>query len=91
MLRLALGPRDHSAHLPVFLHLRNMNIPGSSSVMRSEQAQQKDLSADATKNEGRDEVHDHALVHQGHVSVSYLTLLRLPLSLLSDCSSLYLR
>ena len=50
----------------------------------------KDLSADATKNEGRDEVHDHALVHQGHVSVSYLTLLRLPLSLLSVCSSLLL-
>ena len=41
----------------------------------------KDLSADTTKNEGRDEVHDRALVHQGHVSVSFLTLLRLPLSL----------
>ena len=38
---LGLGPRDQSAHLPVFLHLRNINIPGPSSVMRSEQAQQK--------------------------------------------------
>ena len=36
----------------------------------------KALTADATKNEGRDEVHDRALVHQGHVSVSFLTLLR---------------
>ena len=25
---LGLGPRDQSAHLPVFLHLRNINIPG---------------------------------------------------------------
>ena len=40
---LGLGPRDQSAHLPVFLHLRNTNIPGPSSVMRSEQAQQKRL------------------------------------------------
>ena len=38
---LGLGPRDQSAHPPVFLHLRNTNIPGSSSVMRSEQAQQR--------------------------------------------------
>ena len=50
----------------------------------------EDLSADTTKNEGRDEVHDRALVHQGHVRVSFLTLLRLPLSLLSVCSSLHL-
>ena len=40
---LGLGPRDQSAHLPVFLHLRNTNIPGPNSVMRSEQAQQKRL------------------------------------------------
>ena len=31
---LGLGPRDQSAHLPVFLHLRTTNLPG---VMRSEQ------------------------------------------------------
>ena len=36
---LGLGPRDQSAHLPVFLHLRTTNLPGPSSVMRSEQAQ----------------------------------------------------
>ena len=38
---LGLGPRDQSAHLPVFLHLRNINLPGPSSIMRSEQAQQR--------------------------------------------------
>ena len=38
---LGLGPRDQSAHLPVFLHLRNTNLPGPSSIMRSEQAQQR--------------------------------------------------
>ena len=41
MLLLGLGPRDQSAHLPVFLHLRTTNLPGPSSVMRSEQAQQR--------------------------------------------------
>ena len=38
---LGLGPRDQSAHLPVFLHLRTTNLPRPSSVMRSEQAQQR--------------------------------------------------
>ena len=49
----------------------------------------EDLSADTTKNERRDDVHDRALVHQGHVSVSFLTLLRLPVSLLLVCSYLH--
>ena len=34
------GPRDQTAHLPVFLHLRTTNLPGPNSIMRSEQAQQ---------------------------------------------------
>ena len=38
---LGLGPRNQSAHLPVFLHLRNTNVPGPSSIMRSDQAQQR--------------------------------------------------
>ena len=38
---LGLGPRNQSAHLPVFHHLRNTNLPGPSSIMRSEQAQQR--------------------------------------------------
>ena len=40
---LGLGPRDQSAHLPAFLHLRNTDFSGPSSSMRSEQAQQKRL------------------------------------------------
>ena len=38
---LGFGPRDQTAHLPVFLHLRTTNLPGPSSVMRSEQAQHR--------------------------------------------------
>ena len=38
---LGLGPRDQSAHLPVFLHLRNTKLPGPSSIMRSDQTQQR--------------------------------------------------
>ena len=38
---LGLGLRDQSAHLPVFLHLRDTNLPGPSSIMRSDQAQQR--------------------------------------------------
>ena len=36
---LGFGPRDQTAHLPVFLHLRTTNLPGSDSIMRSEHAQ----------------------------------------------------
>ena len=38
---LGLGPRDQSAQFPVFLHLRTTNLPGPSSIMRSEHAQQR--------------------------------------------------
>ena len=31
---LGFGPRDQTAHLPVFLHLRTANLPGLSSIMR---------------------------------------------------------
>ena len=55
---LGLGLRDQSAHLPVFLHLRNTNLRGPSSIMRSEQM---------TKNVCRDDknAHDRAFLHQG--------------------------
>ena len=77
---LGLGPRDQTAHFPVFLHLRNTNLPGPSSVMRSESKHNKeDLSADTTKNVCGDDVHDRALVRQGHVSVSPFTLLTVAL------------
>ena len=48
---LGLGPRDQSAHLPVFLHLRTTNLPGPSSVMRSEQAQQSRFERRHNKHE----------------------------------------
>ena len=48
---LGLGPRDQSAHLPVFLHLRTTDLPGPSSVMRSEQAQQRRFERRHNKHE----------------------------------------
>ena len=50
----------------------------------------EDLSADTTKNVCRDDVHDRAPVHQGLASVSFLTLLRSPVSLLLVNCSFYL-
>ena len=39
---LGFGPRDQTAHLPVFLlHLRTTNLLGPDSIMRSEHAQQR--------------------------------------------------
>ena len=38
---LGFGPRDQTAHLPVFLNLRTTNLPGPDSIMRSEQVQQE--------------------------------------------------
>ena len=51
----------------------------------------EDLSADMTKNVCRDDDHDRAPVHQGHVSVSFLTLLRLRVSIFLVCCFFYLR
>ena len=48
---LGLGPRDQTAHLPVFLHLRTTNLPGPSSIMRSEQAQQRRFERRHNKHE----------------------------------------
>ena len=50
---LAFGPRDATAHLPVFLHLRTTNFPGPDSITRREQAQQRHLERKATKHERR--------------------------------------
>ena len=33
---LGFGPRDQTAHLPVFPHLRTTNLPGPDSILRSE-------------------------------------------------------
>ena len=72
---LGLGPRDKS---PSVLHLRNTNLPGPSSIMRSDKLNKEDLSADMTKNVCRDDVHqenahDCAPFLQGLLSVSFLT------------------
>ena len=48
---LGLGPRDQTAHLLVFLHLRTTNLPGPSSIMRSEQAQQRRFERRHNKHE----------------------------------------
>ena len=50
---LALGHRDTTAHLVVFLYLRTTNFPGPDSITRSEQAQQMRLELKATKHERR--------------------------------------
>ena len=48
---LGLGPRDQTAHLPVFPHLRTTNLPGRNSIMRSEQAQQRSFERRHDKHE----------------------------------------
>ena len=48
---LGFGPRDQTAHLPVFLHLRTTNLPGPDSIMRSEQAQQRRFERRHNKHE----------------------------------------
>ena len=50
---LALGPRDTTAHYPIFQHLRTTNFPGPDSITHSEQAQQRRLERKATMQERR--------------------------------------
>ena len=54
---LGLGPRDQSAHLTVFLHLRNTNLPGPAVSCVVSKHNKEDLNADTTKNVCRDDVH----------------------------------
>ena len=54
---LGCGPRDQSAHLPLFLHLRTTNLPGPDSIMRSEHAQQRRM-------ERRDHKHDRTRIRR---------------------------
>ena len=48
---LGFGPRDQTAHLPVFLHLRTTNLPSPNSIMRSEQPQQRRFERRHNKHE----------------------------------------
>ena len=50
---LGFGPRDQTAHLPVFLRLRTTNVPGPDSITRSEQAQHRRLERKHTRQERR--------------------------------------
>ena len=45
------GPRDQTAHLPVFLHLRTTNLLGPDSIMRSDDAQQRGIERRHNKRE----------------------------------------
>ena len=84
---LGLGPRDQTAHLPVFLHLRTTKA-GSCVASKHNK---EDLSADTTNMNGcGDDFHDRAPVRQGHVSVSPFTPFEVASEPLSDCISLHL-
>ena len=48
---LGFGPRDQTAHLPVFLHLRITNLLGPDNNMRSEQAQKRRFERRHNKHE----------------------------------------
>ena len=50
---LGFGPRDQTAHLPVFLHFHTTILPGPDSIMRSEHAQRRRM-------ERRHHKHDRA-------------------------------
>ena len=50
---LGFRPRDQTAHLPVFLHLRTTNLPGPDSIMRSEHAQQRGFERRHNRQERR--------------------------------------
>ena len=54
---LGIGPRDPSAHLPVFLHLHTTDLPGPLASCAANMHNKEDSSADMTKNVCRDDVH----------------------------------
>ena len=72
---LGFGPRDQTALLPVFLHLRTTNLPRPDSIMRSEHAQQRRIARKATRPERRkrDDVDDRDVVYHDHASASFPT------------------
>ena len=87
---LGLGPRDQSAHLPVFFIFALLICPNPAASCVVSKHNKEDLSANTTKNVCGDDVHDRAPIHQGLVSVSFITLLRLPVSLLLVSCSFHL-
>ena len=81
---LGFGPRDQTAHLPVFLHLRTTNLPGPNSIMRSKR-NKEGLSADTTNTSVcGDDVLDCDVVHQSHVSAHLFPSLPITCESLGD-------
>ena len=69
---LGFGPRDQSAHFPVFLHLRTTNLPGPSCAANMHN--EEEWNAGITNMTVREEdVHDRDPDRQGHVSASPFT------------------
>ena len=80
---LGLGPRDQSAHFPVFLHLRNTNLPDPAVSCAVSKHNKEGLSANITNSSVRgDDVLDCDVAHHSHVSA------HLFLSLPFTCESL---
>ena len=72
---LSSGPRDQTAHLLVFFH-RTTNRRGPTASCAVNKRNKDCLSANTTdRSEGRDDVLDHDVVHQCHVSACFSTSL----------------
>ena len=90
MLRLAW---DFGTNLLIFLSFfifAPLFCPDPAASCVVSKHNKEDLSADTTKNVCRDDVHDRVPARQGHVSVSFLTPSRLPVSLLLVSCALHL-
>ena len=74
-LRSALDPRNQTAHLPVFLHLRTTDLPGVPTASCAANMHNKEeWNTGITNMSVREEdVHDRDPVRQGHVSASLFT------------------
>ena len=79
---LGFGPRDPSAHLPVFLHLRTTNLPCPHLASCAANMHNKEeWNAGITNMTVREEdVHDRDPVRQGHVSAFLFALSAVALS-----------
>ena len=87
MLRLAWDLETNLLISLCFFIFALLICPDSAASCVVSKHNKEDLGADTTKNACRDDVHDRAPVRQGHVSVSFLTPLRLPVSrLLVSCA-----
>ena len=71
---LGFGPRDQSAHLPVFLHLRTTNLPAPPASCAASMHNKEEWTAGITNMTVHErDVHDCDPVRPGHVSAFPLT------------------